>query len=618
MNKNTLLFIVSAVVGYSASADNNYKWIYNPYNQKCLYAPLIMNQKALVKDCDDNINFQWKIEDDTPGFFYSGESNLKCLITEDFEEGIVKVGRCKENDFYYHNTIDDIIYPGNNNDYCLSVNDNDEVELRSCDMVEDQIWFLWNTNPKKYYTDKTQDVWIYNPKLNKCLIVSNNYHRYSKPYIGDCNDSRYSKWTISTSGETFLKAFNGMCINVVNTTNGMVQMKPCNNESIFSDITSTKNQESIMSPLLNNKCLGLFKSSNSQETRVNMNDCDESLDDQHWIILSKNPNNLTKCGSGVGECPSGECCSKNGFCDKCHQSTTTTTISRTTTSIKPHATPTNTQFDDDDNETPKWIYNKFNGKCLYAQKQLNKVPLLKECENNLQFNWYVPKKYKEGYIQSVANTKRCLNIPDTESGELLVNSCTSSKTFKFDEGIIYFPSISDEYCVSVNENENIKLEECEMIDEQYWSVWDRNPKEIFDVKTQTVWIYNKELNKCLRSAGYFSIPTIADCEDANRLKWEVPVSGDGFYRSINKNLCLNFENINEGKIVMGECNNEAVISDINSSYNKASIISPLDESKCLGVMDSNNSKVSMNNCDKNRKDQVWEIRTSNPNNPKEI
>ncbi|ORX81486.1 hypothetical protein BCR32DRAFT_299413, partial [Anaeromyces robustus] len=47
-----------------------------------------------------------------------------------------------------------------------------------------------------------------------------------------------------------------------------------------------------------------------------MNECNESLDDQHWIILPTNPNNLNRCGpDGNGEeCPSGECCSKNGIC----------------------------------------------------------------------------------------------------------------------------------------------------------------------------------------------------------------------------------------------------------------------------------------------------------------
>ncbi|ORX81478.1 hypothetical protein BCR32DRAFT_244889 [Anaeromyces robustus] len=80
-----------------------------------------------------------------------------------------------------------------------------------------------------------------------------------------------------------------------------------------------------------------------------------------------------------------------------------------------------------------------------------------------------------------------------------------------------------------------------------------------------------------------SAPTISDCDDSNRYKWKVPVSGDGFYKSLNKNLCLNVNNINRGNIIMGDCNNEAVIMDIENSNNGDNIISPLDEASLSNV-----------------------------------
>jgi len=63
---------------------------------------------------------------------------------------------------------------------------------------------------------------------------------------------------------------------------------------------------------------------------------------------------------------------------------------------------------------------------------------------------------------------------------------------------------------------------------------------------------------------------------------------------------------------MREYNNNAIIKDIDTSYNKASIMSPLNSNKCLGYLNSGKVKLNMNQCDKSKKDQYWEIRTENP------
>ncbi|ORX81480.1 hypothetical protein BCR32DRAFT_244893 [Anaeromyces robustus] len=168
-----------------------------------------------------------------------------------------------------------------------------------------------------------------------------------------------------------------------------------------------------------------------------------------------------------------------------------------------------------------------------------------------------------------------------------------------------------------------------MSEENVWSLWDRNPNEIFNVETQEVWIYNKNLKKCLYAGARGSAPTISDCDDSNRYKWNVPVSGDGFYQSLFKNLCLNVNNINRGNIIMGDCNNEAVIMDIENYNNGDNIISPLDEASLSNVKYQNvwiyNKKYNlclysgstesyrpfMNNCDDSDRSK-WKIPSSGP------
>ncbi|ORX78317.1 hypothetical protein BCR32DRAFT_270161 [Anaeromyces robustus] len=119
------------------------------------------------------------------------------------------------------------------------------------------------------------------------------------------------------------------------------------------------------------------------------------------------------------------------------------------------------------------------------------------------------------------------------------------------------------------------------------------------------------VEQCLISNG--SKPIIDDCDDTGRSKWEVPVSGDGFFKSLNKHLCLNVIDIDVGTVSMGNCDNNAILFDIDYSFNRNTINSPLDESKCLGYKGDKATTLSMVKCNKNKEDQQWKITTVNPN-----
>jgi len=198
---------------------------------------------------------------------------------------------------------------------------------------------------------------------------------------------------------------------------------------------------------------------------------------------------------------------------------------------------------------------------------------------------------------------------------MAIRDCDSNTALDYTEdGTIYSIDIGDRKCMSAsNSSSNINLKTYNKSDEQIWSVWDRNPYEITRLKTHTVWIYNKKLNKCLISGSFFTYrPYIGNCSDEKKVKSEIPISGDGFFKSLSKGYCLFVINNNRGTIVMRQCNNNVIIKDIKTSFNKESIMSPLNSKKGLGLLESKGIKLNMNTCDNSKNDQYWEICTKNP------
>ena len=137
--------------------------------------------------------------------FSSYINSNKCLYLEDVENGKIKVDTCdlnKDAIFEYDVSSELIKSPLSPNE-CLGKGDrkNDEsnadgVYLKPCNKSDDQVWQIWNKYPSNFFNVETQNVWVYNPNLKKCLL-SGSALTY-RPVIGNCVNSMkllYEPWS---------------------------------------------------------------------------------------------------------------------------------------------------------------------------------------------------------------------------------------------------------------------------------------------------------------------------------------------------------------------------------------------------------------------------------------
>ncbi|ORX77646.1 hypothetical protein BCR32DRAFT_283016 [Anaeromyces robustus] len=267
------------------------------------------------------------------------------------------------------------------------------------------------------------------------------------------------------------------------------------------------------------------------------------------------------------------------------------------------------------NATPKWIYNPSAKICLWALSAIDKKPRIWECGEDEDFKWYL-SPYPKGYIYSAYYEGRCFTLMDPVNGKIKVSDCTkaSSYEFNYDEGLLYLDNDHSK-CMGIGDgdptNDNgAYLRPCKKDADQKWEIWDRNPSSVINADYKIIWIYNKYLNKCLLSGSRKTYrPVMGDCTNNNLSKWLIPISGDGFIKSLYmSDLCINVSDAQRGTLIMKDCNNEAVFLDINKNER---IISPLNN-KCIGYLESDNTKLNLNTCDSNKEDQYWMISNSYP------
>lgn len=276
------------------------------------------------------------------------------------------------------------------------------------------------------------------------------------------------------------------------------------------------------------------------------------------------------------------------------------------------------------NSETRWFYNYYTKQCLSSQRNFGKKPLIRNCLDDDYFQWIVYPSPK-GYFHSKYNLDWCLNLYDVENGKIKVQECDNATAiFEYtDEGLIKSP-LSPDTCLGKGDRNNDPtnanggyLNPCTKSNDQIWTSWDRNPSNLFNAKTQTVWIYNPKLKKCLHSGSILkNRPQIKNCDNSDFSKWKIPVSGEGFFKSLHSNWCLHVEDVNLGTIIMSKtCTPNSIILDINSTYNKGSIISSLNNEKCLGRLPTNNNnelRLNLNQCNENNNDQHWEVRIEKP------
>lgn len=278
----------------------------------------------------------------------------------------------------------------------------------------------------------------------------------------------------------------------------------------------------------------------------------------------------------------------------------------------------------------KWIYNIKLNECLSANSKVaseNQTkpykPLINNCTTANNYKWYFDP-YPNGYIRSALNKNKCLYLEDVKNGKIKVDTCDINKNVDFEytnDGLIKSP-LSPNECLGKGDRNNDPtnatggyLKPCKRTDDQIWTVWDRNPATLFEVETQNVWIYNPSLKQCLISGTSLgNRPKIGKCVDSQESMWEIPKSQDGFFKSLKSDWYLNVSKISVGTIIMSDTvSPSSIIKYIDTNK---SIVSSLNQKKCLGKMSSNNkddARLTLNDCDNTKPDQKWEIRETFPN-----
>ncbi|ORX83689.1 hypothetical protein BCR32DRAFT_266790 [Anaeromyces robustus] len=213
-----------------------------------------------------------------------------------------------------------------------------------------------------------------------------------------------------------------------------------------------------------------------------------------------------------------------------------------------------------------WIYNYSLNKCLISGRTNSYRPVIGDCENTNKAKWEIPVT-GNGFIKSL-DQDLCLNVKNTKRGTLLMGEC--------DDNAI-FDNIKDSYnrqSITFSNDKNLCL-----------GLLSEDDKD----------------NRLNMNAF------MGDCKNTNKARWEIPVNGNGFIKSLDQGLCLNVNNTKKGTLIMGECNANAIFDNINDSYNRESITFSKDKNLCLGLLseDDKNNRLNMNACKEHKMDQYW-------------
>jgi len=160
---------------------------------------------------------------------------------------------------------------------------------------------------------KTKTVYIYNKYYKQCL--HDKGVQTWRPVLSDCSDIKQNKWIVPVNGEGFYRsAYNStLCLYTKNIDKGTILVDVCNYNSLIQDFSVPNNNEykTIRSYLSNGKCLG----KKNDENKMNLNDCNTNITDQHWKITPNLPSE-GRCGKEFGnqKCANSQCCSNTGWC----------------------------------------------------------------------------------------------------------------------------------------------------------------------------------------------------------------------------------------------------------------------------------------------------------------
>ncbi|KAG4082338.1 hypothetical protein H8356DRAFT_1386383 [Neocallimastix lanati (nom. inval.)] len=285
-----------------------------------------------------------------------------------------------------------------------------------------------------------------------------------------------------------------------------------------------------------------------------------------------------------------------------------------------------------DSKKPIWIYNEQtkNALCLYTSGFYESIISCEECGNSDNYKWYLSTTGDDNSIQitSALDTSTCISYND--NNELILSDCSDESVLYYDD-IFKNLEISDKCIGIIDENNSdsypyINLENCETNSNILWDFSDVIPsKAVTPTKTTTstptassVWLYNENTELCLHVFGYEgNIPTYEECGNTDDFKWYyIKVKEGSFFKSKeNPELCLRVDDEDESKIIMGNCDSNAIFL-YNNIYK--SIESKKCPDNCIGNPNFSNvknvkNKVSLYDCNNEvRDDQMWTIKKSLP------
>jgi len=273
--------------------------------------------------------------------------------------------------------------------------------------------------------------------------------------------------------------------------------------------------------------------------------------------------------------------------------------------------------DDIDHDTRiQWFYNIESRKCLYAPTSLNSKVYLEDCSNDYRAQWIVSPGRK-GCFPSRANINWCITFDDNEEIFVLkeCDQCDPEYIMKYEDNMITIPSTLE--CLDTERETdgelNIVMKTCSNLSKgQKWSIWNLVPPIL-----EERWVNIKNTNKCLFSPEeHSSVPIIKDCDDSDASKWLVAPRYRSYIRSLAyPDRCLHVKDIEEGTVIMGECDSRAYINNFDRTSTKDAITPLLNMDKCLDLFksyDKDENRVNFNTCNENIEEQHWEFSRSNP------
>ncbi|KAG4081821.1 hypothetical protein H8356DRAFT_1438271, partial [Neocallimastix lanati (nom. inval.)] len=239
--------------------------------------------------------------------------------------------------------------------------------------------------------------------------------------------------------------------------------------------------------------------------------------------------------------------------------------------------------------------NKAVYSCLYASGYSDEPITYDNCNNSIDNKWYVGEDDYGIYFMSATNREMCISYVDNQ---IILAKCDENALMIYDEVSKFIKSDNIKPTKKINTTTTTTT---------YYYYYYYN--KILHQHLNQLWIYNEYTEKCLYAPEYEDeIPTYEKCDNTDNYQWYV----EAFFKSkSNLDLCLRVSNNDNSKIMMGECDTNAIL---RYRRNDGTITSKLSESLCLGNSISSSikvaakirNKVKLYDCDDEiHEDQIW-------------